>query len=101
MKFLSPLVGFFALQTFTAALPAFPGAEGFGANAVGGRAGTVYAVTNLNDSGAGSLRDAVSAKHRIVVFAVGGCKFPHSLPEEHYLTKIPSNQYHSSDSCFG
>jgi pectate lyase len=51
---------------------AFPGAEGFGRNAVGGRGGTVYVVTNLNDSGAGSLRDAVSAKNRIVVFAVGG-----------------------------
>lgn len=74
MKFLTPIIGAFALQTFVSALPAFPGAEGFGANAVGGREGTVYVVTNLNDSGAGSLRDAVSAKHRIVVFAVGGCK---------------------------
>lgn len=54
------------------ALIAFPGAEGFGANAVGGRQGEVYVVTNLNDSGEGSLRDAVSATDRIVVFAVGG-----------------------------
>ncbi|KAF2653832.1 polysaccharide lyase family 1 protein [Lophiostoma macrostomum CBS 122681] len=53
-------------------LPAFPGAEGFGRNAIGGRHGTVYTVTNLNDSGAGSLRDAVSQPDRIVVFAVGG-----------------------------
>ncbi|OLN93264.1 putative pectate lyase C 2 [Colletotrichum chlorophyti] len=51
---------------------AFPGAEGFGRNAVGGRTGTVYKVTNLNDSGAGSLRDAVSQPNRIVVFEVGG-----------------------------
>lgn len=51
---------------------AFPGAEGFGKYAVGGRNGTVYRVTNLNDSGAGSFRDAVSQPNRIVVFDVGG-----------------------------
>ncbi len=55
-----------------AAIPAFPGAEGFGANAVGGRGGSVYLVTNLNDSGPGSFRDAVSAPNRTVVFTVGG-----------------------------
>ncbi|KDQ33460.1 polysaccharide lyase family 1 protein [Pleurotus ostreatus PC15] len=55
-----------------AALLAFPGAEGFGAQATGGRTGSVYVVTNLNDSGAGSFRDAVSKSNRIVVFAVGG-----------------------------
>ncbi|KAL4916172.1 putative pectate lyase C [Aspergillus aurantiobrunneus] len=56
----------------TTALLAFPGAEGFGANAVGGRGGEVYVVSNLEDSGEGSLRDAVSATDRIVVFSVGG-----------------------------
>jgi len=54
------------------ALPAFPGAEGFGAAATGGRGGEIYHVTNLDDSGKGSFRDAVSKPHRMVVFDVGG-----------------------------
>ncbi|KAI1450619.1 polysaccharide lyase family 1 protein [Annulohypoxylon stygium] len=55
-----------------AGLLAFPGAEGFGRNAVGGRTGSVYHVTNLDDSGTGSFRDAVSKANRIIVFDVGG-----------------------------
>ena len=51
---------------------AFPGAEGFGALATGGRGGEICHVTTLADSGAGSFRDAVSKPHRMVVFDVAG-----------------------------
>jgi pectate lyase len=54
-------------------LPAFPGAEGFGALTAGGRGGRVVVVSNTNDAGPGSFREAVSGRGpRTVVFAVGG-----------------------------
>ncbi len=55
------------------ALPAFPGAEGFGSTTPGGRGGRVIFVTNLDDAGAGSFRAACEAEGpRIVIFRVSG-----------------------------
>jgi pectate lyase len=65
-----PLTGVASEPT---ALTAFPGAQGAGALSPGGRGGTVYLVTNTNDSGSGSLRACVEASGpRICIFRTGG-----------------------------
>jgi len=54
-------------------VPAFPDAQGFGSQTVGGRHGKIIKVTNLNDRGPGSLRSALSdTVPRIIIFATGG-----------------------------
>jgi pectate lyase len=81
---------FFATSSGAQTNLAFPGAEGFGQFASGGSGGEIFHVTSLDDSGAGSFRDAVSKPHRVVVFDVSG------------IIRLKSNVAVSSDiSIFG
>jgi pectate lyase len=67
------LVASMVFSAYAQAVPAFPGAEGYGSVTRGGRGGQVIPVTNLNASGPGSLQAACEAEGpRIVVFKVAG-----------------------------
>ncbi|MHC4536512.1 MAG: hypothetical protein ACYS6K_21390 [Planctomycetota bacterium] len=87
-QFVSPIIPIviFLSATFAQAQQlAFPGAEGYGRFALGGRGGKVLFVTNLNDNGPGSLRSAIEVQGpRIVVFKVSGTiKLESSLRIKH------------------
>ena len=76
LKFINTYVSILCISCvniISAQVPAFPCAEGFGTNTVGGREGRVISVINTNDSGSGSLREAVETNEpRIIVFKTSG-----------------------------
>lgn len=72
-RWLLPIALLLSAHIAPAAQPGFPGAEGYGGSARGGRDGRIIAVTTLQDSGAGSLRACLEALGpRVCIFRVGG-----------------------------
>lgn len=71
---LSSIQFFAQKQIILEDIKAFPTAEGYGKNTTGGNTGTIYHVINLNNSGAGSFRDAIKnhTEPRSIVFDVSG-----------------------------
>ena len=70
--FVTFVVGIILRSALAAEQLAFPGAEGLGRFANGGRSGSSYVVRSLGDSGPGTLRDALSQPNRIISFNVSG-----------------------------
>ena len=86
----------------TLPVPAFPGAEGFGAYSKGGRGGRVYHVTTLADGGQGSLREAVEAEGpRIVVLDVSGTiRLTKTLDIKNPSSRLPDRRRRGTGSAF-
>jgi len=75
------------MSTVGHALPAFPGAEGFGSDTPGGRGGQVIKVTTLKPSGLGSLNEACQTPgRRIVIFEVAGVIYGDIVITQPYIT---------------
>ncbi|HYD83531.1 MAG TPA: hypothetical protein VEA63_05750, partial [Opitutus sp.] len=76
VRFLSATILALLSSVLLRALPVVPGAVGFGTDTPAGRGGIVYRVTNLNNSGPGSLRfgieDVSMRQPRVIVFEVSG-----------------------------
>ena len=80
-------------EVWAQVLPAFPGAEGAGGTAPGGRGCSVYHVTSLSGgTGPGTWRDAISQSNRMVVFDVGGTiRMSPSTQQDHWIRTGVSN----------
>ena len=75
------------LPSFLCAIPAFPGATGWGGDATGGRGGQVVHVTSLNSYGTGTLQAALAVSGaKIIVFDVGGV-----IDLQNSVLTLPSN----------